>query len=71
MYQVLIVKFLQINKKNDSIENELKTIKTFDSGCFIAKSYFKEDSTETCLAFQPINRCFKVIANTDYISSWK
>ena len=23
------------------------------------------------LVFQPINRYFKVIANTDYVSSWK
>ena len=38
---------------------------------FIGKSHFKEDGTQNYLVFQPINRFFKVMANTKYISSWK
>ena len=60
-----------VNKpKNDSIENELKKQKTFNSGYFIGKSHFEEDSSQTFLVFQPINRYFKVIANTDYICDY-
>ena len=53
------------------IENELDKLKTFDSSYFIGKSHFEEDGTQNYLVFQPINKYFKVIANTDYISSWK
>ena len=53
------------------VENELKKLKTFDSSYFIGKSHFEEDGTQNYLVFQPINRYFKVIANTKYISSWK
>ena len=53
-----------VNKpKNDSIENELKKRKTFNSGYFIGKSHFEEDGTQNYLVFQPIN--------SDYISYWK
>ena len=38
---------------------------------FIGKSHFEEDGTQNYLVFQPINKYFKVITNTDYISSWK
>ena len=54
-----------------SIENELKNLKTFDSSYFIDKSHFEEDDTQNYLVFQPIKKYFKVIANTDYVSSWK
>ena len=57
--------------KSESIENELKKLKTFDSSYFRGKSHFEEDGTQNYLVFQPINRYFKVIANTDYVSSWK
>ena len=57
--------------KNLLGENELKKLKTFDSSYFIGKSHFKEDGTQNHLVFQPINRYFKVIPNTDYVSSWK
>ena len=57
--------------KNLLIENELNKLKTFASSYFIGKSHFEEDSTQNYLVFQPINRYFKVIANTDYVSSWK
>ena len=53
------------------LENELNKLKTFDSSYFIGKSHFEEDGTQNYLVFQPINKYFKVITNTDYISSWK
>ena len=59
------------NTKHLLVENELKKLKTFDSSYFIGKSYFEEDDTQNYLVFQPINRYFKVIANTKCISSWK
>ena len=49
----------------------MKKLKTFDSSYFIGKSQFEEIGTQNYLVFQPINRYFKVIANTDYVSSWK
>ena len=38
---------------------------------FIGKSHFWEDDTQNYLVFQPINKYLKLIANTDYVSSWK
>ena len=71
-------KLLSLNRKittnktkNLLVENELNKLKTFDSSYFIGKSRFEEDGTQNYLVFQPINRYFKVIANTDYVSSWK
>ena len=52
-------------------ENELKKLKTSDSSYFIGKSHFEEDGTQNYLVFQSINTYFKLIANTDYVSSWK
>ena len=49
----------------------MNKLKTFDSSYFIGKSHFEEDGTQNYLVFQPINKYFKVITNTDYISSWK
>ena len=57
--------------KNESIENELKKLKTFHSSYFIGKSHFEENATQNYLVFQPLNKYFKLIANTDYVSSWK
>ena len=57
--------------ENLLVENELKKLKTFDSSYFIGKSHFEEDGTQNYLVFQPINRCFKVTAGIDYVSSWK
>ena len=48
----------------------MNKLKTFHSSYFIGKSHF-EDGTQNYLVLQPINRYFKVIANTDYVSSWK
>ena len=60
------------NKSKQLIsENELKKLRAFDLSYFIGKSHFEEDGTQNYLVFQPINRYFKVIANTDYVSSWK
>ena len=53
------------------VENKLKKLKTFDLSYFIGKSHFEEDGTQNHLISQPINRYFKLIANTKYISSWK
>ena len=53
------------------VENELKKLKTFDSSYFIGKSHFEENGTQTYLVFQPIQRYFKLISNTQYISTRK
>ena len=65
--RVLTEKLLRIKQKIYL----LNKLKTFDSSYFIGKSHFEEDDTQNYLVFQPINRHFKVIANTDYVSSWK
>ena len=57
--------------KNQSIENELNKLKDFEPSYFISKSHFEEDGTQNYLVFQPLNKYFKVITNTDYVSSWK
>ena len=53
------------------VENGLNKLKTFDSSYFIGKNYFEEDGTQNYLVFEPIIMYFKVINNTNYISSWK
>ena len=67
----MIVKLQQKQKKNESIENEIKKLKTLDLSYFIGKSHFEEDGTQNYLVFQPLNKYFKLIASTDYVSSWK
>ena len=57
--------------KNLLVENELNKLKTFDSSYVIGKSHFEEDGTQNNLVFQPLNKYFKVIDNTDFVSSWK
>ena len=37
----------------------------------LVKVTFMEMVHQNCLVSQPLNKNFKVIANTDYISSWK
>ena len=71
-------KLSSLNKKITSnktkhllVENELNKLKTFHLSYFIDKSHFEEDGTQNYLVFQPINRYFKVIGSTDYVSSWK
>ena len=53
------------------LENELNKLKTFDLSYFIRKSHFEEDGTQNYLVFQPVVRYFKLITDTNYISSWK
>ena len=43
--------------KNDSIENELKKLKTLHLSYFIGKSHF-EDRTQNYSVFQPLNKYF-------------
>ena len=57
--------------KNLLLENELNKLKPFDSSYSIKGSHFDDDGTQNYLVFQPLNKYFKVIANTDYVSSWK
>ena len=71
-------KLLSLNRKitaNKSkhllVENELNKLKTFDSSYFIGKSHFEEDGVQNYLVFQPITRYFKVIGNTNMVSSRK
>ena len=64
-------KITQDKSKQLFVENELNKLKTFDSSYFIGKSHFEEDGKQNYLAFQPINKYFKLITNTDYVSSWK
>ena len=49
----------------------MNQLKTFDSSYFIEKSHFGDDGTQNYLVFQPMYRYFKMITNTDYISSWE
>ena len=63
---------ITVNKtKNLLVQNELNKSEIFDSIYFIGKSNFKEDDTRNYLVFQPINRYFKVITNTDCVWLWK
>ena len=71
-------KLTRINRKitedkteNLLVKNELNKLKSFDSSYFIGKSDFEEDGTQNYLVFQPINKYCKVVANTDYVASWK
>ena len=64
-------KITQNKTKYILVENELNKLKTFDSGYFIGKSNFDEDSAQNYLVFQPMYIYFKMITNTEYVSSWK
>ena len=66
---ILNSKIAKNKTKNESIEIELKKLKTFDLGYFIGKSCFEEDGAQNYLVFQPIKIYFKI--NGKYISSWK
>ena len=37
----------------------------------LARSHFDENGTQNYLGFRTINKNFKVITNTEYVSSWK
>ena len=64
-------KFTSNKTKHVLVENELNKLKTFDSGYFIGKSHFEEDGTQNYLVFQPLNNYFKIIASTNFVSSWQ
>ena len=70
--QVLTEKLLKI-KHHLLVQNELNELKTFDSGYFVGKSHFEEDSVQSYLVFQPLNTYFKVIinVNTKYTLPWQ
>ena len=53
------------------VKNNIKKLRTFNSGCFRGKNFFDEDGTQNYLVFLPIIRYFRLITNTKYISSWK
>ena len=62
---------ITINKtKHVLVENKFKKLKTFDWSYFIGKSHFEEDGVQNYLAFQPLKKYFKIVASTNYISSW-
>ena len=69
MLSCLNRKITQNKPKRLLVGNELKTLKTFDSSYFIDKSHFEEDGTQLCSI--SANKYFKVITNTDCVSSWK
>ena len=46
MCQVLTRKITSNKSKHLLVENELKKLKTFDSGYFRGKNYFEEDGTQ-------------------------
>ena len=71
MLNCLNRKITQNKSKHLLVENELNKLKTFEWSYFISKSHFEEDGTQNYLVFQPMYRSFKVITNTDYVSSWK
>ena len=61
-------KITEKKPKNILAEYELNNLKTFDSSYFIGKSHFEDDGMQNYLVFQPLNKYFKVIANTVYVS---
>ena len=64
-------KITQNKTKYLVFENELNKLKTLDSSYFLGKSHCEDDGTQNYLVFQTLNKYFKVITNTDQISSWK
>ena len=61
-------KITQNKTKHLDVENELKKLKIFDSSYFFGKSHFEEDGRQNYLVFHPLNKYFKVVTNTDYVS---
>ena len=53
------------------VEKKLNKLKTFDSSYFIGKSHFEEYGVQNYLVFQQLNKYFKVLASTNYVSSWQ
>ena len=61
-------KITQNETKHLLVENELTKLKTFDWSYFIGKSHFVEDGVQNFLVFQPLNKYFEVITNTNNVS---
>ena len=64
--------FGYLNKKIKSnktkrllVENELKKLQTFDLSYLKGKNYSEEDGTRNYFVFQPMNKYFKKISNTN------
>ena len=57
--------------ENLLFKKELNKLKTFDSSYFIGKSHFEEDGAQNYFVFQPLNKYFKLIANTLTILLWQ
>ena len=53
------------------VENELEKLNSFDSIYYRSKSHFEEDGKQNYLVFQPLEKYFKLIFSTNYVSSWK
>ena len=53
------------------LENNITKLQTFYSSYFKGESHFEEDGVQNRLVFQPMYRCFKMITNTNFVSSWK
>ena len=64
-------KITQNKTKGLLVESKLSRLKSFDSSYFIGKNHFWGDGTLSYLVLQPINKYFKAITNTDYLSPWK
>ena len=65
---------ISIKSKRLLVENELKKLKSFDSGYFIGKSHFEEDGTQNYLVFQPMYIYFNQVSGVvggNYVYSWK
>ena len=62
-------KIVENKTKNESIENELKKLKTFDLRYYFGKCHFEEDGAQDYLVFQPMRRYVKI--NGKYILSWE
>ena len=69
--QANVITKINFDAKIIELENNIKKLQTFDSSYFRGKNYFDEDGTQNYLVFLPINRYFRLIANTKYTSSWK
>ena len=53
------------------VKNESNKLKTFDTSYYNGKSYFEESEKPNYLIFLPLNKYFKLIDNTKYVSSWE
>ena len=53
------------------VQNELNTLKTFDSSYFIDENYFEKDGMQNYLVFQPIDNYLEFNPKTGLLSEWK